>query len=1013
MAVWPMKVSGLQNVLRDNSFFALLEGHDLERLSSEFDVLFFEEHEAVVQAGDAGDAFYVIHSGSANVIAGGSAGRSAASDQREILTVLRAGAGFGEQALLFDMPRSHTIEAAEGLCVLRLPAAKFRAFLATHPHLQSAMAAVARRHMGLNFVHKTGALAVLTAAKAEQLLERVQERSIEAGTILYRVGDLPRRCYMLTQGQIRMRHGGQDGGEDAFLGPGEAFGIVELIEGQSSNAEASATSDCTVLELGLEALDEALRDDGAERMLRELSIGRLRDTKTQDDAGPVPDPASHIFVQQQRLEKGAFRGTHAFAITDSPALAGLACLTTARLKFGQAPMLTDVVLQRPRHGSASSLHSLSTLAEEQGFLTRLLRLRAGQLEPRFLPCVIQWEGSFATILGLSDQTVLLADPDAGLEERDRRDFLRKWNGNALRLRILREQERPRHDMTFLQRFFAALEQGRRHIAVAFGLTLAMHLLGLLSPLAAKWLIDGVLVNRDLSLFRFLLIALAAAAIFQSGFWLARESFWADALDRATYFEQVRFVRRVFSLPLRLLAGSSPADFAARFHLNRVVIDIVARAGLRSCLDATAIVLAMSVLPWLSARLALLAVVCLAAYALLLWYSAARIKKIAGLASQAQQGLEQLAQESMAGIAKIKSLGGEDLILQSGERLIVRKKAAELQSALEKERTAAVTAFFNQTAMLAMLTYGAVLALRGQLTAGSLVAVIGLFSGMLPPMAALAQVWGELAEARDALKRVDEVEADHSPSAAGRVVTALRGQMEFRDVQFRYPGAKSDVLNGISFSVMPGKKIAIVGRSGSGKSTLIKLLAGLYEPSEGSVVLDGADLRNLHPATVRQQVGIVEQDLILFPGTVRSNIAMAQPDAEMDRVVASARLAGAHDFIQSLPEGYDTDVGGLMGKLSEGQVQRIAIARAILTNPRIVLLDEATASLDLETARVIENNLDTALAGTTMFVVAHRLATVRNADRIVVLDGGRVVEIGSHAELMEHRGLYYYLNGGTA
>jgi ATP-binding cassette subfamily B protein len=222
-----------------------------------------------------------------------------------------------------------------------------------------------------------------------------------------------------------------------------------------------------------------------------------------------------------------------------------------------------------------------------------------------------------------------------------------------------------------------------------------------------------------------------------------------------------------------------------------------------------------------------------------------------------------------------------------------------------------------------------------------------------------------------------------------------------------------VISDFSLDVLPGQKIALVGRSGSGKTTLASLLLNLYQPTEGTILVDGVDLNRMQKAVLRRQIGIVEQSPFLFSGSVRDNIAKADPEASLDYVVAAATLAGAHAFIEQLPMGYDTRVGERGLSLSGGQRQRLVIARALLNSPRILILDEATSALDSESENLIQRNLDAVMKGRTTFVIAHRLSTVRNADLIVVLDKGRIVECGTHQDLMERRGLYSYLNAQAA
>jgi ATP-binding cassette subfamily B protein len=233
---------------------------------------------------------------------------------------------------------------------------------------------------------------------------------------------------------------------------------------------------------------------------------------------------------------------------------------------------------------------------------------------------------------------------------------------------------------------------------------------------------------------------------------------------------------------------------------------------------------------------------------------------------------------------------------------------------------------------------------------------------------------------------------------------------FDKVTFRYhPESDVNTLENVSFQVQPGQMIALVGRSGSGKTTISKLILGLYPPTEGKILIDGYDVTSLSLRSLRQQIGVVDQDTFLFGGTIRENISVGHPEATLEEIIEAAQQAGAHQFIKELPMGYETQIGEGGGMLSGGQRQRLAIARALLGNPRLLILDEATSSLDAESERIIQTNLSTILQDRTTLVIAHRLSTVRNADKILVLDRGILVESGTHDELMARRGHYFYLN----
>jgi ABC-type bacteriocin/lantibiotic exporter with double-glycine peptidase domain len=281
-----------------------------------------------------------------------------------------------------------------------------------------------------------------------------------------------------------------------------------------------------------------------------------------------------------------------------------------------------------------------------------------------------------------------------------------------------------------------------------------------------------------------------------------------------------------------------------------------------------------------------------------------------------------------------------------------------------------------------------------------------------PIVTLLSLWDEVQLSRILLDRLNDV-LEQEPEQGSREalipVRALEGHLHLVGVGFRYGGPDAPaILEGISLDVPAGTTVAIVGRSGSGKTTLVKCLSGLLEPTEGSILFDGHDLRELDYRTLRRQIGFVLQENHLFDDTIARNIAFGEPEPDMDRVHAAARLAAAHGFVERLPLGYETRVGESGLKLSGGQQQRIAIARAVYHRPPVLLFDEATSSLDTESERAVKENVDELLEGRTSFVIAHRLSTIRDADLIVVLERGRLVEQGSHDELMERRGLYYYL-----
>jgi subfamily B ATP-binding cassette protein HlyB/CyaB len=319
---------------------------------------------------------------------------------------------------------------------------------------------------------------------------------------------------------------------------------------------------------------------------------------------------------------------------------------------------------------------------------------------------------------------------------------------------------------------------------------------------------------------------------------------------------------------------------------------------------------------------------------------------------------------------------------------------------------------------AVLYWGAKLVIGGDLTVGELVAFNIMAGRVSTPVLRIAQIWQDFHQARISVARLGDIlntPTETTLNLARAALPAIRGEVVFEHVTFRYRIDGAAVLHDISLRADPGQMIGVVGASGSGKSTLAKLIQRLYVPESGRILVDGVDLAMVDTAWLRRQIGVVLQENILFNRPVRENIALTDPTMPIERVIEAAKLAGAHDFILELPEGYDTIIGERGSSLSGGQRQRVAIARALITNPRILIFDEATSALDYESERIIQDNMQRIATGRTVFIIAHRLSTVRRTDRIITIERGQLVEDGSHDELVNTGGRYaslYRLQAGV-
>ncbi len=549
---------------------------------------------------------------------------------------------------------------------------------------------------------------------------------------------------------------------------------------------------------------------------------------------------------------------------------------------------------------------------------------------------------------------------------------------------------------------------RRRLSAVVALALILAAVSALDPLILKYLFDQLATPDGFTRFAGGLAALAVLEMVRAGLQGVMGVWSWDVRLAVEYEVRSRVVSKLNSLPLSFHQRESVGGTMTR--INQAIAGWIAAFGdatfnlVPTLLYLTLSIAAMVRLDW---RLALL-VVFFAPLPAIIGARAApeqmqRERRLVERWSTIYSRLN----EVLAGMMTVKGFGMEDAekhrFLQGvREGNDVVRRGVRTDSINGGFRTLAVT-----SARLAALGLGGYLAVQGEITVGTLVAFLGYIGGLFGPVQGLTNTYQTLRKASVSLEIIygildaEELVGD-APNASD--VPPLRGQVEIRNLVFGYqPG--SPVIRGVDLTVRCGETIALIGPSGSGKTTLASLLQRLYPVTEGSISFDGVDIRAMTQRSLRAQIGVVFQDPHLFNDTVRANIAYGRPDATQAQIEEAARAAQAHDFILALPEGYDTVVRERGSRLSGGQRQRIAIARALLKDPPILILDEATSALDSESERLIQLALTRLLAGRTAFVIAHRLSTVRDADRIVVLENGSIAEIGNHDELMARGGYY--------
>ncbi len=572
----------------------------------------------------------------------------------------------------------------------------------------------------------------------------------------------------------------------------------------------------------------------------------------------------------------------------------------------------------------------------------------------------------------------------------------------------------RFDVTW---FLGAIHKYRYQLSEVVVASFFLQLFALISPLFFQVVIDKVLVHRSLSTLDVLLIGLVTISVFETILGILRTYLFSHTTNRIDVELGARLFRHLMALPVAYFQARRVGDSVARVRELENIRNFLTSSALTLVIDLFFTFVFLAVMFLYSP---LLSFVVLGAFPFYIGISASATPLFrTRLDEKFRRGAENQAflVESITGVETLKAMAVEPQMQRRWEEQLAAYVAASFR-VLRLGNTASQTVqLVSKLVTAAVLYFGAKLVISDDLTVGELVAFNMLAGRVSAPVLRLAQVWQDFHQARLSVARLGDIlntPAEPAFNTARAALPTIRGDIEFEHVTFRYRIDGPEVLRDVSFRIAAGQVVGVVGPSGSGKSTLTKLIQRLYVPEGGRVLIDGVDLAAVDTGWLRRQIGVVLQENFLFNRSIRDNIALADPAFPIERIMAAAKLAGAHEFILELPEGYDTTVGERGDSLSGGQRQRIAIARALITNPRVLIFDEATSALDYESERIIQENMSQIAKDRTVVIVAHRLSTVRRTDRIITIDRGRLVEDGTHDELIRTGGRYanlYRLQAG--
>ncbi len=736
------------------------------------------------------------------------------------------------------------------------------------------------------------------------------------------------------------------------------------------------------------------------------------ETKDQESAPQLYFPSPRVKIThwwQQLSRRYPFHKQH------SGADCGVACLVMVGKYWGKTFGINQLRHLANVDRAGTSIKGLIIAAEFLGFMVRPRKADLPALEHQELPAIAHWEGNhYIVVYRVTKKEVVVCDPSIGRRILTRQEFVAGWTGYVIFLTPTAKFKQAEEAKQDLGKYITLLQPYWLVLLEVFVTSLMIQIVGLFSPIFTQVLLDRVVVQRSVSTLVAVGIGLIIFRLFSIALSSLRRYLLYHTANKLDLSLIVGFISHTFQLPLSYFETRYVGDITSRIRENRKIRSFITGDAITTILDILSVFVYLILMFWYSWQMSILALAIIPIFAITTFVSTPFLLRISRERFNADTVERSYLIEALTGVGTIKSMGVERTVRWRWEDLISEAVRINFKGKMIRERIRVATSVMETLVSSFLLLFGVWQVIQNQLTIGQLIAFNMLVVNVISPFKRLISLWNDFQEIRIAIERTDDVlnsqpEEDLANSSLA-ILPPIKGHICVSNVTFRY-NLESDrnTLENLSFTVKPGQTVALVGRSGSGKTTIAKLLLGLYSPTRGKILIDGYDISNISLHSLRKQAGVVDQDTFLFGGTILANLTIGQPNASKSAIKEATRLAGAAEFIEEMPLKYNTQIGEGGGLLSGGQRQRLAIARALLGKPRLLILDEATSNLDAESERIIQNNLETILKNQTTFIIAHRLSTVRNADLILVMDRGLLVESGTHQELMENKGQYYYLN----
>ncbi|MEM8672980.1 MAG: peptidase domain-containing ABC transporter [Cyanobacteria bacterium P01_G01_bin.67] len=738
------------------------------------------------------------------------------------------------------------------------------------------------------------------------------------------------------------------------------------------------------------------------------SVG-FQDTDFDDSQGLGEGYTFHGEEETVETEKKEYP----FVRGKTPLEVGIACFQMLSKHFGmpfRREVIKRVLKEQLERTPNLSLPLCGGVSELMGLSPQLINIPAEAITRLEGPCLITWQDSLAIIYELSEKELVIAVPEIGVRRYKPEDFIESWGegGEVLLLKKTKDTPQERFGLNW---FYPALKKYKRVLIEVFVASFFVQLFQLANPLMIQVIIDKVISQNSPDTLWWLVGFLVTINVFEALLTTLRTYLFVDTTNRIDLSLGSEIIDHLLRLPLRYFERRPVGEISTRVNELEKIRQFLTGTALTVVLDCVFSVLYVMVMLAYSPLLTAVSLAIIPVFVGLTLIFSPTIRRQLRTKAERNAETQSYLVEVLTGIQTVKAQNIELRSRWKWQERYARYISTGFKTVITSTLAKSASDFLNKLSRVILIGMGAYLVLEGKLTLGQLIAFRIIAGYVTSPVMRLATLWQNFQETALSLERLADI-VDHPEEGeedrSNIPMPAIQGRVKYDNLSFRFKNTGPLQLKNVTTEFEPGTFVAIVGESGAGKSTMTKLLSRLYEPEGGRILVDGYDINRVELYSLRRQIGVVPQDTLLFEGTILDNIALTNPDATTEEIIAAAQIAAAHDFIMTLPSGYNTRVGERGSALSGGQRQRIAIARTILQAPAMMVLDEATSALDFSTEQEVSRNLKEALKGRTVFFITHRLGTIKNADTIVMMDAGSIVERGTHEELMALKGRYCYL-----